>query len=55
MRTPNKLFSPAVLDEKQPPIVTFKTFLRTWQTRYKARRAALAAGSGKSPNQIPPA
>jgi len=55
MRNPNTPVSPPGLDVKQPPIATFKTSLRAWQARYKARRAALAVVSGKSHNQTAPA
>jgi hypothetical protein len=55
MHVPINPVSPSLIEEKQPPIATFKTSLRAWQVRYKARRAALAVDAGKPPNQTMPA
>jgi len=54
MHGPSKPVSPPVRDEKQEPIATFKTSLRAWQARYKARIAALALVSGKAPSETRP-
>jgi len=51
MHARSKPVSPSVRDEKQEPIATFKTSLRAWQVRYKARLAAGAIVAGKEPNQ----
>jgi hypothetical protein len=45
---------PTVHEDKQPPVATFKTSLRDWQARYKARRAIQAPVSGKAHNQAAP-
>ncbi len=55
MQAPGKPVSPPVHEDEQLPIATFKTSLREWQARYKARRAAQASASGKAPNQTEPA
>jgi len=39
--------TPPPPDEKQPLIATFKSSLRAWQARYKARLAAQALVSEK--------
>ena len=41
-------------DEKQEPIATFKTSLRTWQARYKARLAAQTLVCEKEKSEITP-
>jgi hypothetical protein len=55
MQAPSKPGSPPVHEDKQPPVATFKTSLRDWQARYKARRAAQAPIRGKAYNQTTPA
>jgi hypothetical protein len=55
MRVPINTVSSTAIKEEQPPIATFKTSLRAWQVRYKARLAAQAVVSEKSPNQTTPA
>jgi hypothetical protein len=54
MNAPSKPVSPSVPEDKQLPLATFKTSLRDWQARYKARRATQAPDSGKADNQTTP-
>jgi hypothetical protein len=55
MKASSKPGSPPVQEDKQPPVATFKTSLRDWQAKYKARRVAQASVSGKVHNQTAPA
>jgi hypothetical protein len=55
MKTPRKPVSPSVDEDQRPPVATFKTSLREWHARYKARRAAQAPVLEKADNQATPA
>jgi hypothetical protein len=54
MQDPTRPASSSPPDEKQMPIATFKTSLRAWQARYKARLAAQALVSKKGHAQTTP-
>jgi hypothetical protein len=54
MNAPSKPVSSSVHEDKQLPLATFKTSLRAWQARYKARRATQAPDTGKADNQAAP-
>ena len=54
MKAPNKPVSPAMPEDKQLPLATFKNSLRAWQARYQARRATQVRDSGKADKQTAP-
>ena len=51
MQDPKKIVLPSLSEDKPLPVATFKTSLRDWQARYRARRTTQAPVSGAAHNQ----